>query len=292
MEIHSSSLTGSLNITGSLTVKGILTAEEYIVSSSIYYVTQSSISGSSNFGNSLDDTHSITGSMGVTGSLSVTGPLSINGTSYTAATSGTSGAQGPQGNQGGTGPTGPQGNQGPTGTQGNQGPQGNQGGTGPNGPQGNQGPTGSTGPQGPTGPTGNPFGGGTFTGGIAVQGSITATDDITAYYSDDRMKVRIGNIENALSKVQQLNGFLYTNSELANSFGYFDENKQVGLSAQEVQSVLPEIVSIAPFDRDINGNSITGENYLTIKYERIVSLLVEAVKEQQKQIEEIQKKIG
>jgi hypothetical protein len=68
MEIHSSSLTGSLNITGSLTVKGNLTAEQYIVSSSIYYVTQSSISGSSNFGNSLDDTHTMTGSLGLTGS--------------------------------------------------------------------------------------------------------------------------------------------------------------------------------------------------------------------------------
>jgi hypothetical protein len=50
---------------------------------------------------------------------------------------------------------------------------------------------------------------------------------------------------------------------------------------------LPEAVKLAPFDRDEDGKSKSGENYLTIQYEKVVPLLVEAIKEQQKQIEEL-----
>jgi hypothetical protein len=224
----------------------------------------------------------ITGSLGVQGTVGVVGDLTINGTSYTAATSGTSGATGSNG------ANGPQGNQGPTGGT------GPTGGAGPTGPQGRQGPTGPNGGTGPTGPTGNPFGGGTFTGGIAVQGAITATGDITAYSSDDRLKVRIGNIENALSKVQQLNGFHYTNSDVAKSLGYTTDESQVGVSAQEVQTVLPEVVVLAPIDRLVleSGEIISksGENYLTVKYEKIVPLIIEAIKELKAELDELKNK--
>jgi hypothetical protein len=233
----------------------------------------------------------ITGSLGVQGTVGVVGDLTINGTSYTAATSGTSGATGSNGADGAQGPTGPTGPTGPQGAAGSTGP------TGPTGPQGRQGPTGpngGTGPTGPTGPTGNPFGGGTFTGGIAVQGAITATGDITAFSSDNRLKVRIGNIENALSKVQQLNGFHYTNSDIAKSLGYTTDELQVGVSAQEVQAVLPEVVVLAPIDRLVleSGEIVskTGENYLTVKYEKIVPLIIEAIKELKTELDELKNK--
>lgn len=236
----------------------------------------------------------VTGSLSVSGSIGVVGSLTINGTSYTSATSGTSGAtgsngsNGPQGSQGPTGPTGPQGNQGATGSTG---PQGAVGAQGTQGRQGPTGPTGPTGGTGPTGPSGNPFGGGTFTGGIAVQGAITATGDITAYYSDNRLKERIGNIENALSKVQQLNGFHYVNNDTAKSLGYTSDQMQVGVSAQEVQSVMPEVVEIAPIDRLVleSGEIVskTGENYLTVKYEKIIPLIIEAIKELKAEIDSL-----
>ena len=63
------------------------------------------------------------------------------------------------------------------------------------------------------------------------------------------------------------------------------------MSAQEVQSILPEIVHLAPFDTDIDEDtkeikgSKSGENYLTIDYDKLVPLLVEAIKEQQTIIE-------
>jgi hypothetical protein len=114
-----------------------------------------------------------------------------------------------------------------------------------------------------------------FTTGFSVgttadpgTGAIYATGNITAYYSDERLKVRKGNIDNALSKVQALNGFYYEANELAQSLGY-KAIPEVGVSAQEVQAVLPEIVVPAPID----------DKYLTVRYEKLVPLLIEAIKE-------------
>jgi hypothetical protein len=124
-------------------------------------------------------------------------------------------------------------------------------------------------------------------GGLAVgnttnttDGEIRATGTITAYYSDDRLKDRRGNIEFALEKVLSLNGFYYTPNEVAQDLGY-KLKPEVGLSAQEVQAIMPQVVVPAPID----------ENYLTIQYERLIPLLVEAIKEQQGQIEELKSKL-
>ena len=61
--------------------------------------------------------------------------------------------------------------------------------------------------------------------------------------------------------------------------------------AQDVQEVIPEAVKIAPFDRDENGESKSGDNYLTVQYEKIIPLLIECIKEQQVQINELKNKI-
>jgi len=121
-----------------------------------------------------------------------------------------------------------------------------------------------------------------------VSGSIRATDDITAYYSDERLKLKIGPIVNALDKVKHLEGFRYRANELASTFGYDTDRIHVGLSAQRVQDVLPEVVDLAPFDTVYeNGQcrSISGNNYLTMHYDRVVALLVEAIKELDEKLE-------
>ena len=105
--------------------------------------------------------------------------------------------------------------------------------------------------------------------------------ELTAYASDKRLKNVSGNIENALDKVNALNGVLYTWNEKSIEHGFKDEvddTVEAGLLAQEVQAVLPEVVVPAPFDY-INGESASGEDYLTVKYERVIPLLVEAIKE-------------
>lgn len=118
-------------------------------------------------------------------------------------------------------------------------------------------------------------------------GEIRATNAITAFYSDPRLKTDIRPIENALDKVDQLAGVLYTQNKLAEQFGYNDYSQQVGLLADQVKQVQPEAVKPAPFDIDENGNSISGENYLTVQYEKLVPLLVEAIKELRQEIKQL-----
>ena len=127
---------------------------------------------------------------------------------------------------------------------------------------------------------------------LYVPNQIAATGNITAYYSDERLKTKTGGIENALEKVQSLSGFTYVENDLARELGYANEKQQVGVSAQQVQAVIPEAVSLAPvdFETDEHSGEITsksGENYLTVDYSRIVPLLIEAIKELKAEIEEL-----
>jgi hypothetical protein len=120
---------------------------------------------------------------------------------------------------------------------------------------------------------------------VGCYAAFTATGDITAFSSDERLKTKVGLIENALDKVCSLTAFKYTHNETARQHGFKDDLVYVGLSAQEVQKVLPEVVKPAPFDQgteyDVGlGKSRSGQDYLTVQYERIVSLLVEALKEE------------
>ena len=101
-------------------------------------------------------------------------------------------------------------------------------------------------------------------------GEIRATGDITSAYSDERLKTKMSPITDALAKVKSLNGFIYQPNQLAIDLGFADKiENRVGVSAQEVQNVLPEAVSPAPKD----------EEYLTVQYEKLVPLLIEAIKE-------------
>ena len=104
---------------------------------------------------------------------------------------------------------------------------------------------------------------------LHVVGNIYATGDVTAYYSDIRLKDVEGNIESALDKVNTLDGFYYTGNDIAKSLGYEKLEREVGVSAQQIEEVLPEAVTNIP------GN----DEYKTVKYERIVPLLIESIKE-------------
>jgi len=115
--------------------------------------------------------------------------------------------------------------------------------------------------------------------------------DIIAYASDKRLKENIKVIDNAVDKVKQLTGMTYTWNRLGTQYGWTPSNeREAGVFAQDVQAVLPEAVKLAPFDNNM-GVSKSGENFLTVKYEKIVPLLIEAIKEQQLQIEKLQNKL-
>ena len=128
---------------------------------------------------------------------------------------------------------------------------------------------------------------------LNVGGDIEATGNITAYSSDMRLKTNINILQNPLEKLSKLNGFTYNWNDRANELVGYDTNESiVGMFAQDVQEVLPEAVRIAPFDSDGEGNSKSGENYLTVQYEKVVPLLVEAIKELKKEIEELKTQIN
>jgi hypothetical protein len=141
--------------------------------------------------------------------------------------------------------------------------------------------------------------GGNITGNVAIQGlvsvtgNIQATGTITGSYSDERLKDVSGNIKNALSKVMLLNGVEFKPNDTAKYYGFNSDESEVGVIAQQVQAVLPEVVKPAPFDSEMNDDGVmvskSGENYITVQYERMVPLLIEAIKEQQAQIEKLNK---
>jgi len=118
---------------------------------------------------------------------------------------------------------------------------------------------------------------GTAASGTA--GEIRATNNITAYYSDDRLKTKLGLITDALAKLKTLSGFYYEANETAQALGY-DVIKEVGVSAQQVQAVLPEVVVPAPID----------DKYLTVRYEKIIPLLIEAIKELSDEVDKLKSK--
>lgn len=125
---------------------------------------------------------------------------------------------------------------------------------------------------------------------LQVVGTFGTTGDITAYYSDDRLKTRTGEITDALAKVKSLEGFIYRPNELATSFG-FENGQHVGVSAQAVQRVLPEAIRPAPFDTDtVQGVKVskTGQGYLTVQYDKLVPLLIEALKELESRVAQLE----
>tara|TARA_X000001036_G_scaffold128714_1_gene121721 strand:+ start:24293 stop:27508 length:3216 start_codon:yes stop_codon:yes gene_type:complete len=122
---------------------------------------------------------------------------------------------------------------------------------------------------------------GSYTGNWTVTGNVHATADVIAYYSDERLKDFEGKIPNALDKVSQLNGYYFKENETAKDLGFNNDLRQVGVSAQEVEAIMPEIIKSAPINEE------HGTDYKTVQYEKMVPLLIEAIKELKEEIEEL-----
>jgi hypothetical protein len=105
------------------------------------------------------------------------------------------------------------------------------------------------------------------TNGINVVGVITATDFNSA--SDLSLKTNIQSISNPIDKILQINGV---------TFNWRENNKpSVGIIAQEIEKVFPELVN--------------GENPKTVNYNGLIGLLIEAIKEQQTEINNLKDKL-
>ena len=120
--------------------------------------------------------------------------------------------------------------------------------------------------------------------------TLESAGNVIAYASDERLKKDFAKLENALEKVCSLEGVTYQwDEEKCVSVGFkttFDQT-EIGLRAQEVQEHFPEVVTAAPFDLDEDGNSKSGDDYLTMSYDRLVPVLIEAIKELKAEIEQL-----
>ena len=130
--------------------------------------------------------------------------------------------------------------------------------------------------------------------GFYSPSTIAAGGDVIAYYSDERLKERKGNITGALESVCKLNGFRYVNNELAKEKGFTDDRVQLGVSAQEVEALFPEVINLAPFDMETLADgtivSQSGDNFKTLNYAKLVPVLIEAIKELKAEVEELKGK--
>lgn len=111
------------------------------------------------------------------------------------------------------------------------------------------------------------------TGDIITNGTITAAGDISGL-SDASLKDNVHTIENALDKIDNLRGVLYTRNDLQGN------PEQIGLIAQEVKETIPQVVHE------------TENGLLSVSYGNLVALLIEGIKDLRKEIEDIKKKIN
>ena len=115
-----------------------------------------------------------------------------------------------------------------------------------------------------------------------VNNELKVPGDLVAFASDDRLKTnRVGLID-SLNKVCSLNGFTFNFNEIGGKLGFDTEIDYVGVSAQEVQKVLPEAVKPAQIDNA----------YQTVQYEKLVPLLIEAIKELSDKVDYLEQKLS
>jgi len=120
-------------------------------------------------------------------------------------------------------------------------------------------------------------------GGLAVTGNITATGDITAFNtSDKRLKDNIVKIADPLEKVDKISGVTFNWNETYKKIENIKDlpSKDVGVLAQEILEVLPEAVTLKD-----NG-------YYGVRYEKIIPLIIESIKELSLKIKDLESKLN
>ena len=107
--------------------------------------------------------------------------------------------------------------------------------------------------------------------------------NVTAYASDERLKENIETIPNALDKVCKLRGVTFDWKDDCEDKGFMPTMQhETGVIAQEVQAVIPDAAVPAPFD----------EEYLTVKHEKIIPVLIEAIKELKAEVDDLKTQIA
>ena len=111
----------------------------------------------------------------------------------------------------------------------------------------------------------------TFNNDLTIEGNLSAQSQTTE--SDIKLKEQINTLENSLSNILKLRGVSYYWKDKIKK----GDRKQIGLIAQELEEIYPEFI--------IEKKDINGDNIKTVNYSQIVAILIEALKEQQNDID-------
>jgi len=119
----------------------------------------------------------------------------------------------------------------------------------------------------------------TLTGNLYA-GNGNFSGDVLIAASDQRLKSDIVRISSALETVKDVHGYTFTWDDTCPGLPL--SGNSLGVLAQEVQN-MPGIgnllVDLAPFDRNLDDTSVSGNSYLTVKYEKLIAILLECVHE-------------
>lgn len=118
-------------------------------------------------------------------------------------------------------------------------------------------------------------------GNVTIGGNLYVTGNVVTEFSDLRLKDVQGPIENAIEKIKLIDTIHYRPNEIAIKLGAEDK-LSVGVTAQSVKEVMPEVVHPSPLDAE----------YEAVQYDKLVPLLIAAIKEQQVQIDDLKKRLG
>ena len=134
---------------------------------------------------------------------------------------------------------------------------------------------------------------------VEITGDLDVSGTLSQNTSDGRLKENLVRIPTPLDRVDQLHGYTFDWKAECADLGFTPkiQTNDIGLIAQDVQAVMPQAVAPAPFDHELSEDgtedvSISGENYLTVQYERLVPLLVEAIKELRQEVEGLKAQIS
>jgi len=123
-------------------------------------------------------------------------------------------------------------------------------------------------------------------------GTFSAVGDVIAYSSDERLKSNILPIENPLETIDRVRGVTFTWKDDVDHPNFSMSGNDMGLIAQDlVRAGLPDCVAPAPFDTQGNGDSVSGERYLTVMYNKLHALQIEAIKALHTKIKILEKRV-
>jgi len=124
-------------------------------------------------------------------------------------------------------------------------------------------------------------------GNVLITGNLLVAADIVAFASDERLKRDLVPIQNALATVKELTGYTYRWRDDIDGLPLRGDD--MGLLAQDVaRAGLTTCVTTAPFDRNADGSSKSGHDYLSIQYNKLHALLVESIKQLDERLEAIE----